>query len=955
MFGQDYGNQQLKIRSYFNSAFYYLIAMLTISLSASICLGQTKTIYIDVVDPRSDYIVGARVALTAEDDTVTEKLTDEKGRAIFTAVEAKSYRVIVEAVGFQKYESDSFLLGDEEKKVVEIELKPTPVIEKVEVEDEREFEDATVLNEDDISKLPDDHRLLRMVLEEMAGDSIDGTAIPIIVDGFESAELPPKELIKEIRFDRNIFSAQYEGTHGGGIQVYSKSDVKRMSYGINFGFSDAIFNAADPYVEQKLPAQNRSLRGFVYGPLFSDRRSILLELGHSDNKSGAAINAIGLDSDLQEEAIKQGFDTSNESNSIGFTSKGDIGEKHGVYLRYSFQNSSSEGGGVGGFSLPSVANIGKTSSNDLRISENYFASEKIFAMLRFQFRNNRRETKAINSNEPKIVVAEAFTGGGGQANGSRSTNRSYVYSDTLFTLGKHELRFGGHLRYKGMNENSKSNFGGTYTFEGRNAVQLDSRNNPILESGQMIYSPISSLEAYRRTLLFAQNGLSASEIRNLGGGASQFSIAGGVSDFSRSQFDYAFYIQDNFRLSKAAFLSVGLRYENQTNINSPLNFAPRIGIAWNPKKKDDTPSILTLPRIQSGFGVFYSRFDVQNLLFVDRSNADGRLAFFVTESNGITALDSFPALPSIDILEATDTRITRSISPDIKTPLSLIYSFQMTKKLFGGFSTSFRFQRTISRRKAVTRNIGIDADAGRGFSYITDSIGKRRHNWIVVNLNIPRTSRVFSSMSYSYHRSKDDAVSASGNPFDANDFSQEYGAGTLDGSHSIIAHVGVEAFWGIYFSTSFSFGTGNRFNIVTGQDTNGDGYLAERPSYASNPMQEGVVETKYGILNPNPTATEELIPRNLGRAGARYNMDLYISKRFQFNKNKSRQYGLNLSVFIRNLLNANYPGTPVGNMSSPNFLKEVAFGTSGDIDIINGVTYTGASPRTMNFSINFNF
>ena len=66
------------------------------------------------------------------------------------------------------------------------------------------------------------------------------------------------------------------------------------------------------------------------------------------------------------------------------------------------------------------------------------------------------------------------------------------------------------------------------------------------------------------------------QIRLLGGGPTQFSIAGGNPQADVTQSDVGFYLQDEWKLRKNLTISPGLRYENQNNIDSNLNPAPRI-------------------------------------------------------------------------------------------------------------------------------------------------------------------------------------------------------------------------------------------------------------------------------------------------------------------------------------------------------------------------------------------
>src|SRR5207253_340452 len=117
--------------------------------------------------------------------------------------------------------------------------------------------------------------------------------------------------------------------------------------------------------------------------------------------------------------------------------------------------------------------------------------------------------------------------------------------------------------------------------------------------------PVDSLERYRRTLLLQRQGFSATEIRARGGGAAQFSINTGNPEASVSQFDLGVYGQDDWRVRPNITFSYGVRYEYQTNIHSPLNFAPRAAIAWSPGAANSAhpPKMV----IRAGFGIFYNR------------------------------------------------------------------------------------------------------------------------------------------------------------------------------------------------------------------------------------------------------------------------------------------------------------------------------------------------------------
>src|SRR5262249_45914177 len=147
---------------------------------------------------------------------------------------------------------------------------------------------------------------------------------------------------------------------------------------------------------------------------------------------------------------------------------------------------------------------------------------------------------------------------------------------------------------------STGNFGGTYTFLGSTGPQLDVNNQPIAGTSLQL----DALEVYRRTLLFQRAGLTDAQIRALGGGAYQFSIAAGTPTTSVNQVDLGLFANDDWRVRPNLTLSYGLRYETQTNISDFSNVAPRIGLAWGIDGKAGKAAKTVL---RAGAGVFYDR------------------------------------------------------------------------------------------------------------------------------------------------------------------------------------------------------------------------------------------------------------------------------------------------------------------------------------------------------------
>jgi hypothetical protein len=76
--------------------------------------------------------------------------------------------------------------------------------------------------------------------------------------------------------------------------------------------------------------------------------------------------------------------------------------------------------------------------------------------------------------------------------------------------------------------------------------------------------------------------------------------------------------------------------------------------------------------------------------------------------------------------------------------------------------------------------------------------------------------------------------------------------------------------------------SGPPFDITAGGDLYGDTLFNGRPGLATNASRPGVVATPYGLLDPNPTGAEAILPRNYGRGPGQFMLNLRINRTFQF-------------------------------------------------------------------------
>jgi hypothetical protein len=156
-------------------------------------------------------------------------------------------------------------------------------------------------------------------------------------------------------------------------------------------------------------------------------------------------------------------------------------------------------------------------------------------------------------------------------------------------------------------------------------------------------------------------GVPPLQIRALGGGASQFTITAGNPSLSPHQEDIGVFVGDNWRAKPNLTLDFGLRYEWQTNLHDWRDFAPRFGLAWAPSFGSTSNSPKTI--IRAGFGMFYQRFDIVNVLTAERYNGSTQQQYVVTNPN------FFPLIPPISsIVSARSQQTTEELSSNLRAP-----------------------------------------------------------------------------------------------------------------------------------------------------------------------------------------------------------------------------------------------------------------------------------------------
>src|SRR5204862_5575913 len=128
-----------------------------------------------------------------------------------------------------------------------------------------------------------------------------------------------------------------------------------------------------------------------------------------------------------------------------------------------------------------------------------------------------------------------------------------------------------------------------------------------------------------------------------------------------NQVDVGVFAGDDWKARPNLTVSLGARYEAQTNIRDQRDFAARVGVAWAPGGRAAHAKTKTV--IRAGFGIFYDRFGLANTLTALRRNGIVQQQYAIAEPN------FFPDAPPIASLgAAAPPSNVEQVSPDLRAP-----------------------------------------------------------------------------------------------------------------------------------------------------------------------------------------------------------------------------------------------------------------------------------------------
>ena len=743
---------------------------------------QQAELRITVVDEQGASIPMARVRVTPADASPVDAVVNEHGQTTVTALPVGMAQIHVEFDGFSAADRTVTLRRGSTNQTITLivaGVQEEVVVTQSPAEDTRGNALTTTLEESDIAGLSDDPDELQAQLEAMTG----GAGAVFQVNGFRGGRLPNRDEIRQIRFRTNSFSADNHDAGRVQVEIITRPGLTEWSGNANVGLRNDVLNARNAFARTQTAEQFRRFTFGLRGPIVANRTSLRLNVDGNRSFDSGTIVALTPEGRIGDQ-VKRPFDQTNVT----------VGLEHGFTKNQSFRFEYRHGEdarhnlGVGDFNLMERAYDRSSTSDQVRLSTQSIIGRSALNELRVEF-NHQNSLSASLSDDPAIIVIDAFSrGGAGVA--SEGSDRALEISDNFdFTVGKHAMRVGMLLERGAFVNTDARNAAGTFTF--------------------------SSLEAF------------------LAGTPNTFTQRLGELRTAFSQTQLGVFWQDDFRLNRSFALSFGVREELQSHLGDGLNLMPRFGFTYTPLRTRTT--------IRGGYGIFHDWYDA------DLYDQTLRVTGDAGGQRDILILD--PGYPDpAGGIEATVLGGGRvQADPDLEMPSVHQASIGFERGLTPTVNLQASFTLMRGRNQLRSRNVnapdafGVRPEPNLGTVTQIESTGQSATDRFNVNLNYRAPARrTFLSLGYTWTRAQNDADSPLSLPADSLNPNAEWGPSSQDIPHRLNALFNVGLPLGIRANIVGTAQSGTPYTITTGRDDNRDGVSNDRPAGVGRNTERGL-------------------------------------------------------------------------------------------------------------------
>jgi hypothetical protein len=902
---------------------YLVIAVLT-ALSSSV-LGQAPRSIVRgvVTDPDDAVIPGAAVVLKNSSGQSLVATSQSDGTFRLDAVPAGVYTLTITMHGFANFISQGIHVIPPHEVVLRAKMGIQKDLQQVEVADQSNtlsmdqdaHASATTIRGNDLDSLSDDPDDLASELMALAGPADGPNGGTMYIDGFTGGRLPPKTSIREIRINQSPFSAQYDQTGAGRVEVFTKPGTKRFHGSFQVNGNQKSLNTGNPLLnafltagqptEQQPPYYTVLAIGSLTGPV-TPRSSFAL-FGTSrvirDNNlvSATVPNAI-FDCPSGQVTCNYSVAFPEPQSFLDMSSRFDsqISNNNSFMIRVEYQQDKRSNRGVGGLILPSAGLNTSSSEGTVQSSDTQIINSHMVNEIRAEVQRDSLQKTAL-ATSPGVTVSGNFIAGGANSGKSSDHQIHLEFQDYLAVqLKTHFLRLGGRLRSTRDANSTTAGSNGLFVYS---CLTTDSCNAD--ESGR-----ISSYA----------NGL-----------AEQFSITTNNRPVSGTLTDLGLYAEDEWKIRPNLEFSYGIRYETQNHLADHHDFAPRLSFAYGLGKVKGTPKTV----VRGGVGIFYDRFLLASYMTTVRQNGVNQIQTIIDDPNPACNPNNLGACSG-----ESNGNTTYSEASNLRSPYTLLLALGADRQLMRGVTLSLTLGHSRGLHQFYSENTNAPHNgvypippSGSGLAsvpYQYESGGVFNQTHLEVNINA-RIGRTLSLYGYDFvNFAKSDTGGPTTFPSVPGHIAADYGRAIFDVRNRVYVGGSLSLPLAFTLSSTVVAWSGAPYNVTLGSDFNKDSIYNDRPMFL--PGRGGAnCSDASSFGRPASNIGYTPIPINYCTGPSLFVTYMRLVKNFGFGpKDESskstgrgsdtgRRYNVSFGAQFQNLFNDANLGPPQGVLISPQF------------------------------------
>jgi hypothetical protein len=679
-------------------------------------------------------------------------------------------------------------------------------------------------------------------------------------EGSTAAARPPAQT-QFVRINNNSFTAE-RFFYGGGssTEVIPRGGIGAWHGNTQYLVKDEALNARNPFASNKPPYQERQLNFDVGGPAIPGRLTTNFYANYNRSENVDTVRATMPDNSIFALGITRPF----VQRSVGGQSTLQLAESHSLRADVNYQRSRNDNQNVGGFTLPerASANQGRYFQVDIR----QFSVLSANSLFENRINSWADDDKTIPlSEDVKIIVLDAF-GAGGAQNRAIEERRTYEFSNLYTRWGETLTIKAGMLgTYRHNHTIATNNFNGTFTF--------------------------SSLDQYRAGLPIS------------------YRVSRGNPELSVGQLELGFFFQNDIKLTEQLTLLLGVRYEQQTNLDDDNNVSPRVSFAYG---------LGAATVLRAGAGYYYDHLGINEV--VNQRRLNGTHQFELVIDN--------PSYP--DPFQAGSVRQTfpsvRVTDPHLQAPEAFVGMIALERTFWRTFLTTVSYERQTQSHRMRLRNLNAPVDITSPVpracvaSQSADTCVKPNPDrGQIVNLESTAGGATNTFRATARHRFSIFNVNGNytwskqrGNTFGTSLPTDNFNllgdvAQSPNADHQVNATVNARLPFDVFLSGSTAWHSGRYYTITTGKDDNRDSNTNDRPAG---------------------------IERNSARGPRYLNFNFNLSKAvYVGGSSGGTRSNVNMFVNLTNAFNRTHYGTPSGVMTSPNFGRSTSADSPREVEL----------------------